>query len=230
MKPFIIGITGGSGSGKTTFIRELRNRFSDEEVCVISQDDYYRPEHEQKKDEKGICNYDIPRSIDKKAFTKDVARLLNGEVILREEYTFNNSEVSPEILVFKPAPIIIVEGIFVFHFKKIRKMLDLKVYLHAKDNLKVIRRIARDQQERNYPLDDVLYRYENHVLPAFEKYIEPYREDADIIVNNNKRFNQALEVVVGFVAGRLATKTTPAPKAENIAKVLDVNALLRARS
>jgi len=230
MKPFIIGITGGSGSGKTTFIRELRERFSDDEVCVISQDDYYRPKHEQKTDEKGIYNYDLPKSIDKIAFTRDVERLMNGEIVLREEYTFNNAEVSPEILLFKPAPIILVEGIFVFHFKKIRKMLDLKIYLHAKENLKVIRRIMRDQLERNYPIDDVLYRYENHVLPAFEKYIEPYREDADIIINNNKHFKQALEVVAGFVTTRLSAKTIPIQKIESTAKMVEVNSLLRVRS
>lgn len=204
MKSFIIGITGGSGSGKTTFIRELRERFDGEEVCVISQDDYYRPSAEQKADEKGIYNFDLPKSIDKKAFTQDVERLMNGEIVLREEYLFEQTGITPEILVFKSAPIIIVEGIFILHFKKIRNLLDLKVYLHAKENLKVIRRIVRDQKERDYPIDDVLYRYENHVLPAFEKYIEPYKEQADIIINNNQHFDTALEVIVGFIKSRLA--------------------------
>lgn len=203
MKPFIIGITGGSGSGKTTFIKELRERFSDEEVCVLSQDDYYRPQQEQKKDPKGILNFDLPKSIDKQAFARDLAQLMEGKIVLREEYVFEREDVTPEVLIFKPAPIIIVEGIFVLHFKKIRKLLDLKVYLHAKENLKVIRRIVRDQKERDYPLDVVLYRYENHVLPAFEKYIEPYKEQADIIINNNSHFNTALEVISGFIKARL---------------------------
>lgn len=206
MKPFIIGITGGSGSGKTTFIRELRERFSDEEVCVLSQDDYYRPVKEQKFDERGICNFDLPKSIDKQAFARDLEQLLAGKIVLREEYVFEQKDITPEILVFKPAPVIIVEGIFVLHFKKIRKLLDLKVYLHAKENLKVIRRIIRDQKERNYPLDMVLYRYENHVLPAFEKYIEPYKEQADIIINNNLHFGTALEVIGGFIKARLAER------------------------
>lgn len=203
MKPFIIGITGGSGSGKTTFIKELRERFSDEEVCVLSQDDYYRPIQEQKTDEQGICNFDLPKSIDKQAFARDLEQLSAGKIVLREEYMFEKEDVTPEILVFKPAPVIIVEGIFVLHFKKIRKLLDLKVYLHAKENLKVIRRILRDQKERNYPLEIVLYRYENHVLPAFEKYIEPYKEQADIIINNNNHFKTALEVISGFIKARL---------------------------
>jgi len=203
MKPFIIGITGGSGSGKTTFINHLRNRFSEEDLCVISQDDYYRPREEQKADEKGITNYDLPQSIYKKEFIRDVGRLLNGEIVEREEYTFNNDKLEPQMLVFNPTPIIIVEGLFVFHFKKMRNLIDLRLYLHAKENLKVIRRIKRDRVERNYPLEDVLYRYENHVLPAFERYIKPYMEDADIVINNNSQFKVGLMIVEGFMENYL---------------------------
>jgi len=203
MKPFIIWITGGSGSGKTTFINHLRDQFSEEQVCVISQDDYYRPREEQKTDNQGVTNFDLPKSIDKKAFIKDVGRLLNGEVVERLEYTFNNEKVNPKTLVFKPTPIILVEGLFVFHFNKMRALLDLKIYLHAKENLKVIRRIKRDRVERNYPLEDVLYRYENHVLPAFEQFIKPYMEDADVIINNNKQFHVGLKVVEGFLENYL---------------------------
>lgn len=203
MKPLIIGITGGSGSGKTTFIEYIRNRFGEEELCVISQDDYYRPREEQETDDQGVTNFDLPRSIDKKAFTKDVKRLLNGKVVKRLEYTFNNESIQPKMLVFRPAPIIIVEGLFVFHFRKMRDLLDLKIFLHAKENLKVIRRIKRDRVERNYPLEDVLYRYENHVLPTFERYIKPYMEEADVVINNNQHFNMALQVVVGFISNYL---------------------------
>jgi uridine kinase len=199
MKPFIIGITGGSGSGKTTFIRTLREHFSEEELCVISQDDYYRPREEQKSDRQGITNFDLPRSIDKEAFIKDVGKLLKGKVVKRQEYTFNNEKATPRLLVFRPTPIVIVEGLFVFHFKQMRKMLDLKIYLHAKENLKVIRRIKRDRVERNYPLEDVLYRYENHVLPAFEKFIKPYMDTADLIINNNQQLHMGLRVVKGFL-------------------------------
>lgn len=209
MRPFIIGITGGSGSGKTTFIRTLREHFSQEQLCVISQDDYYRPKDEQKSDDQGITNFDLPRSIDKKAFIQDVGRLIKGEVVEREEYTFNNDRVTPKMLVFNPTPIIIVEGLFVFHFKKMRRQLDLKIYLHAKENLKVIRRIKRDRVERNYPLEDVLYRYENHVLPAFEKYIKPYQDEADLIINNNTQLHMGLRVVQGFLEHYLDNQTSP---------------------
>lgn len=203
MKPLIVGITGGSGSGKTTFIRKLHERFSREELCILSQDDYYRPREEQYRDEQGIHNFDLPHSIDKKAFVRDVKRLMEGEVVRRQEYTFNNENATPRSLAFEPAPILIVEGLFVFHFKKIRKLLDLKVFLHAKENLKVIRRIKRDQVERNYPIEDVLYRYEHHVLPTFERYIKPYMDEADLVINNNQQFDWGLEVLSGFLQAYL---------------------------
>jgi len=202
-KPLIIGITGGSGSGKTTFITELKKAFSKKEICVISQDDYYRPIHKQPVDSEGVEDFDQPKSIDKNAFVNDVKRLIKGKKVKRKEYTFNNKEVKPKTLVFRPAPVIIVEGIFVFHFKKMQPLLDLKIFLDAKENLKVIRRIKRDKVERNYPLDDVLYRYEHHVMPTFEKYILPYRDEADLVVNNNEEMSGGLKVVKGFIRNYL---------------------------
>jgi uridine kinase len=154
---------------------------------------------QQQKDDLGIINFDLPVSIDKDAFHDDIKALMKGKKVQRPEYTFNNEKVNPKLLTFAPAPVLLVEGLFVFHFKKIRKLLDLKIFLHAKENLKVIRRIKRDKIERNYPLDDVLYRYQHHVLPAFEKYIEPYIEKADIVVNNNENFEMGLEVVTGYL-------------------------------
>ena len=203
MNSFLIGITGGSGSGKTTFIQELRERFSESELCIISQDDYYRPREEQDIDALGVVNFDKPKSIDKRAFRRDIKKLLEGKKVVRQEYTFNNKKKKPKELVFRPAPIILVEGLFVFHYKKIYRMLDLKLFIHAKENLKVIRRITRDRIERNYPLDDVLYRYENHVLPTFERYIAPYAERADLVINNNISFEMGLEVITGFIQQRI---------------------------
>ena len=197
-KPFLIGITGGSGSGKTSFIRDLRDSFSEEQLCILSQDDYYIPREMQRKDKQGIINFDLPTCIDKKAFLQDIKRLSKGETIEREEYTFNNEKAKPKMLILRPAPIIIV------HFKKIRKKLDLKIYMQAKDNLKVIRRIKRDRVERNYPLDDVLYRYEHHVLPTYEKYISPYIGLSDILINNNDSFKRGLKVLKGFMRDRIS--------------------------
>lgn len=208
MKPLIIGITGGSGSGKTTFIRQVKASFKKSEICIISQDDYYFPREAQKKDKKGIINFDLPSSIDKKSFNRDLKQLIRGESLTRKEYVFNNPKAAAKKITLQPAPIIIVEGLFVFHFKKIFKKLDLKVYLHAKDNLKVIRRIKRDQVERNYPIEDVLYRYEYHVMPAFEQYIQPYIQHADLVVHNNNAFEKGLQVLNGFLKDYLYTIRT----------------------
>ncbi len=182
--PYIIGITGGSGSGKTTLIHRLAELYPSNKICIISQDDYYRPREEQHVDEQGVKNFDLPYSIDNEAFEIDIKQLSNGETVTRQEYVFNNKLATANLKTFHPAPIIIVEGLFIFHFENIKKLIDLKIFVHAPDHIKIIRRIKRDRIERNYPLDDVLYRYENHVQPAYKKYIEPYLEVADLVINN----------------------------------------------
>ncbi len=202
-KTFIVGISGGSGSGKTSFINQLKKSFSEKEICFVSQDDYYRPQEEQEVDEKGVTNYDLPKSINKKEFCRDLQKLMDGEIVERPEYTFNNDHAETKMLTFHPAPIIIVEGLFIYHYKKVNKLLDLKIFVNAKPNLKIIRRIKRDKIERNYPLDDVLYRYENHVLPSFEKYIQPYISQCDLVINNNEDFDMGLEVLKGYLKSRL---------------------------
>jgi uridine kinase len=207
-RSFIIGITGGSGSGKTTFIKRLKEEFSPTELCVISHDEYYKPREQQKTDEIGIKNFDLPFSIDHARFLKDLKRVISGEVVEKEEYTFNNEKKASATVTYYPAPVILVEGLFVFYNEEVRNLMDLKVFIYAKENLKVIRRIKRDQLERNYPLEDVLYRYENHVLPSYENFIKPFIHEADIVINNNKNFEKALEVIKGFIAQRLANRNT----------------------
>ncbi len=202
-KPYVIGITGGSGSGKTTFIKKLMKGFSDKQLCLVSQDDYYKPREKQKTDAMGIKNFDLPRSIARKEFESELKELTEGKTIYRKEYVFNNELMEPKMITYKPAPIILVEGLFVFHFKKIFNLFDLKICIDAREDLKIIRRIKRDKTERNYPLEDVLYRYEHHVSPAYDKYIKPYKEKADLIVNNHESFDRGLEVVRGFLKYKL---------------------------
>ena len=121
MKPYVIGICGGSGSGKTTFIKRLRERFDISELCIVSQDDYYLPRDKQYKDHNDEYNFDLPKSFDKKKFRSDLKSLIRGETVTVEEYTFNNPDAKPKLLVFQPAPIIVIEGLFVFHYKKNRE-------------------------------------------------------------------------------------------------------------
>ena len=204
-KPYFIGVTGGSGSGKTSFIKKIKERFSPEQVCVISQDDYYKPNENQELDENGFYNYDLPKSIDKKKLLEDLERLIAGETVEKKEYVFNFSETEAKTIYFIPAPIIIIEGLFVFHYPKIRKLMDLKIYVHAKESYKIIRRIRRDLKEREEPLEDMLYRYENHVLPSFEKYIEPYMQISDIVINNNEQesLESGVDALEGFLKNKL---------------------------
>lgn len=195
----IIGVSGGSGSGKTSFITQLRKKFDVKDVCLISLDEYYFPREQQKIDAGGKKNFDLPSSIDSKALKNDLNKLLSDQTVEKEEYVFNNKDKEPKILKFIPAPIILVEGLFIFHYADISKLLDYKIFIAANDDLKVIRRIKRDGLERNYPIDDVIYRYANHVKPSFEQYIEPYKDYADIIINNNDSFDKGLEILSGFI-------------------------------
>lgn len=204
IKPYTIGITGGSGSGKTFFLNSLAERFSDQEICLISQDNYYHTRDRQVEDERGVKNFDLPEAIDHEQFYSDIIQLKKGEVLRKTEYTFNNPEATPRTLVFKPAPVLIVEGLFVQYFPKIDKELDLKVFIEAKDYVKLSRRIRRDNEERGYDLDDVLYRYHHHVMPVYESLIEPLKHKADLVIPNNSHFNRALEILMLAIRAKLS--------------------------
>lgn len=200
---FTIGITGGSGSGKTFFINGLAERFDSNEICFISQDHYYRPQSEQPRDENGIENFDLPTAIDRKQFYADMLRLKSGQDVVKQEYIFNNPAAKPKDLVFKAAPILVVEGLFIQYFEEIEQELDLSIFIEVKDHLKVSRRIKRDRIERGYDLDDVLYRYEHHVMPVYEQMIDPLKHHADLVIPNNGNFRRALEVLSGYLRSRI---------------------------
>ncbi len=197
----IVGIAGGSGSGKTTFLKKLKESLSDKDICYISTDNYYFPREEQSKDANGVCNFDLPCSIDIRSLINDLKTLTSGNKVVKQEYTFNNKLAESRQVELHPAPIYIVEGLFVYYYEELAPFFDLKLFIEAKEAIKLIRRISRDQVERNYPLDDVLYRYEHHVLPAYEKYIEVFKSDADMVINNNQNFDAALAVVTSYLKG-----------------------------
>ncbi len=198
-KPFTIGITGGSGSGKTYFLQGLASRFTPDELCLISQDNYYKSRDLQPVDENGVKNFDLPVSIDRETFRSDLVRLKAGQDVVKKEYTFNNPQAEQRMLTFKAAPIIVVEGLFVQYFSEIASELDLKIFVEAKDHVKLGRRIKRDQVERGYDVDDVLYRYQHHVMPVYESMIEPLKYNCDIVIPNNHHFENALNVLVGYL-------------------------------
>src|SRR5690242_19363881 len=124
--PFTIGITGGSGSGKTYFLKNLASQFKPHEICLISQDHYYKARDLQTTDEKGVKNFDLPTAIEREKFHQDIVKLKRGEVVKIKEYTFNNPNAVPSSIEFQPAPLLIIEGLFVQYFEEIAKELDLK--------------------------------------------------------------------------------------------------------
>lgn len=199
----LIGIAGGSGSGKTTFLRAILERFNSEQVCLVSQDNYYLPKSDQLIDENGVTNFDLPTSIDRAHFYRDMVDLVEGKSIEIMEYNFNNPEWIPEPLFVRPAPVIIMEGLFVFHYEEIRKHLDLMVYIDAHHESRLERRIMRDGKERGYPEHEVRYQWANHVRPSEMQYLEPYKEQCGLIVDNNHSFDDGLHQLIDFISSKI---------------------------
>ncbi len=192
---YLVGVAGGSGSGKTSLVRALRERLPNGLVCVVSQDDYYRPKEEQKADANGKLNFDLPSSVDMDALAEDLRTLVAGEPIHRKEYTFNQEGREPELIALHPAPVILVEGLFILHHQAVRDLFDLRVFIDASEGAQLDRRLRRDAHERGYGAEDVLYQWENHVLPAYRDYLLPYRHLCDLHVVNEINFDRALQVL-----------------------------------
>ena len=201
--PFIVGITGGSGSGKTYFIDELVKKIPSNLVCQISQDNYYKTIDSVPVDKNGIKNFDLPEAIDFNSFINDVRKLLAGKEAVLQEYTFNNNSKSPKEIKLIPAPLIFVEGIFTFTETNLNQLFNLKIFIEAPDIVKIKRRIIRDAIERGYNMEDVLYRYENHVQPSFNTYIEPHRQSADFIIPNSHDMVNAIDVIASYLNEKL---------------------------
>jgi uridine kinase len=205
-RPYIVGISGGSASGKTSFLKHLGEAMPTNNLCIVSQDNYYRPKDQQLRDENGQINFDLPTSIDRAAFHADMQRLMRGESIRIKEYTFNNAAREVQEIEMHPAPILIMEGLFIFHYAEIRDALDLKVYIDARDEIKLERRLKRDRDERGYEHDVVLYQWNNHVMPSYMQFLRPYRDEADIIVTNNSNYDRGLDVLKNHLAMVLSNK------------------------
>lgn len=194
-KPFIIGISGGSGSGKTFFLNCFLHHFKTDEVTLVSQDDYYIPPGEMTPEENKLYNFDLPATIDDKQFLHDIKRLINGEVVYKKEYNFNNPLAVVKMLEINPAPIIIVEGLFILHFKNIASLLDHKIFVEAEEAVALQRRIRRDGMERGYPENDVLYKWHNHVVPSYKEFLLPYKNNCHkVVINNNDSPDDIIKV------------------------------------
>jgi len=187
--PYTIGIAGGSASGKTSMLRDLMNSEFKDSLSLVSQDNYYIDREDQFVDENGIINFDLPTAIDSIKFLEDLSALQSGKSITKTEYVFNNDLATPKEITVDPAPIIIVEGLFIFHFEEIKNSLDYKVFVDADQEVRLQRRITRDQEERNYPESDVRYRWKHHVQPADEQFLQPYKPECDLVIDSTESYH-----------------------------------------
>lgn len=202
-KPYIIGIAGGSGSGKTFFLKCFLEHFKKDEICLVSQDDYYIPANTKTREENRVYNFDLPTSFYRKDFYNDISSLIKGEKVFKEEYTFNNAALESKILEIDPAPIIIVEGLFIFHFEEINTLLDHRIFIHADEEIALKRRLKRDLVERGYNEEDVMYKWNYHVLPAFNEYLLPYKSQCNQVIENNTNNEENIIAITNDISAYL---------------------------
>ena len=203
-QPYIIGITGGSASGKSSFVKKLKAQFNDDEMSVLCTDNYYLSIDKVPVDENGVQNFDTPDAIDHALFIEHVKSLKAGNTIQKLEYNFHMSTAVPRMLTFKPAPIIVLEGIFCLHFDEIKDIADLKLYIDADATARFNRRIKRDFEERGVDLADVEYRWNNHIVPCFDDHHSEYKKAANIIIQNHVSYMPGLNIITAFLKSRLA--------------------------
>lgn len=204
----IIGIAGGTGSGKTTVVHNILKQLSSDDVIVISQDNYYHDSSHLSFEERIQINFDHPRSIDFELLVEDLKKLRKGETIEQPVYSFLTHTRTDETLLTPPKNVVIVEGILVLTDAQLREMFDLKIYVHADSDERLIRRIKRDIQDRGRDLEEVISRYKKTLKPMHEQFIEPTKKYADLIIPNEKKKNDvAIDVMTTVIKNRLIYKT-----------------------
>lgn len=204
-KPVIIGITGGSGSGKTTIAHKIAEEFDDNDhVIIITQDSYYKDNTGIPMEERMKINYDHPDAFDMPLLEKQLGQLLNRQAIEMPTYDFTAHTRSKKTVHVEPANIIILEGILVLFSKEIRDLMDIKVYVDTDDDIRFIRRLERDLKERGRSLDSVINQYLATVKPMYHQFIEPTKRYADIIVPEGGANNVAIDMLTTKVESILS--------------------------
>ncbi len=200
----IIGIAGGTGSGKTTVVRQIMDELKNEEVDVISQDSYYLDTSHLPFEERVKINFDHPKSIDFELLVEHLKELKAGNTIEEPIYSFKEHNRTNETRTIHPRKVIIVEGILILTHPEVREMFDIKIYVHADSDERLIRRLKRDINERGRDLDEVLWRYQTTLKPMHQQFIEPTKEFADIIIPTNRFNTVAVDIVQTIIKDRLS--------------------------
>jgi len=183
IEPFIMGMTGLSGAGKTFYVNRLKEQFGDN-ICILGFDEYYKPLQEQWIDAHGEANYDLPTALYADRFYQDLLKLLAYQSIVIRKYQFEHYD-APEVLeTINPAPIILVEGLFVMEFKAVDAMLNYRIFIECDTELCFERRLERDIRERNIPRERSLHQWNHHVMPAYQQFIEPHKERCNLQIEN----------------------------------------------
>lgn len=201
----IIGICGGSGSGKTTLLHRISEAYAFLEPSVFSMDNYYRPIEEQYIDENGKVNFDLPGALDERQLVDDLYRLIAGEEIQVSEYHFNAPPDRTNFITIKPSKMIIVEGLFLFHFEAVRAVIDFSIFISVHPKTQLERRINRDTTTRGYSVEDIMYQWEHHVLPCYTNYLLPYLAHADFNYRNDEHAEHDFKLLIEAIDKRPKT-------------------------
>ena len=206
-KFLVIGIAGGTGSGKTTLMKNIINRFGDV-VTVLSHDNYYRRHDELTYEERCKINYDEPAALETDLMARHLDLLRSGESIECPVYDFSQHNRSNETIVVVPKSVIIVEGILIFENEPLRDLMDIKIFVDTDADVRLCRRIKRDVNKRGRTLESVLNQYQETVKPMHEKYVEPSKKYADIVVPEGGKNLVALDMIMGRIARHLEEAET----------------------
>ncbi|MFI3210610.1 MAG: uridine kinase [Peptostreptococcaceae bacterium] len=203
-KPLIIGIAGGTGSGKSTVCKAITQNIPSDKISVVEQDAYYKDQSNITFEERLKTNYDHPFSFDNDLLISHLDNLCNGEKIEKPVYDYEmHTRKTDEVVVLEPTDIIIVEGIMILEDEKLREKLDIKIYVETEDDIRILRRIQRDIKERGRSVDSVISQYLETVKPAHDQFVEPYKKYADIIMPEGGANQVAIDLVLSKIKSHL---------------------------
>ena len=199
----IIGIAGGTGSGKTTVVHQIMNELPKTEVGVLSQDSYYKENNLLSFEERALVNFDHPRAIDFDLLVQHLKDLKEGKTTEQPVYSFITHNRTDDTIVTHPRKVMIVEGILILTNPELRDLFDVKIFVHADSDERLIRRLKRDIAERGRDMEEVLNRYQTTLKPMHQQFIEPTKAFADIIIPNDKYNTVAIDVVRAVINQRI---------------------------